>query len=164
MTEETPTLTGKALLEKEGDAAADYLEDLLDIMDLDGDIEMDVDGNRAVVTVLELNAGDLAHLVGKDGKVLDALQELARLAATRETGERSRLMLDVAGFRAARKEQLIVLGNEAVAEAKRTGAPVRMEPMTAYERKIVHDVIADAGLVSESEGEDPQRRVVVRTA
>ena len=96
--------------------------------------------------------------------MLDALQELARLAATRETGERSRLMLDVAGFRAARKEELIRQGQDAVAEAQRTGAPVRLEPMTSYERKIVHDVIAEAGLVSESEGEDPQRRVVVRTA
>ena len=166
MTEETTerTLTGKELLEREGDAAADYLEGLLDIIDLDGDIEMDVDGNRAVVTVVEANGGELGHLVGPEGRVLDALQELARLAATRETGERSRLMLDVAGFRAARKEDLVRLGQEAVAEATRTGAPVRMEPMTAYERKIVHDVIAEAGLVSESEGEDPQRRVVVRTA
>ena len=89
MTEETTerTLTGKELLEREGDAAADYLEGLLDIIDLDGDIEMDVDGNRAVVTVVEANGGELGHLVGPEGRVLDALQELARLAATRETGE-----------------------------------------------------------------------------
>ncbi len=144
--------------------AADYLEGLLDIADLDGDIDIDVEGNRAMVSVLEANAGDLGHLVGTKGKVLDALQELTRLAATRETGERSRLMLDVAGFRAQRRVELERVAEDAVAEAQRTAAPVRLDPMTPFERKIVHDVIAKAGLVSESEGEEPARRVVVRTA
>ena len=170
-TAETPTdaagedrLTGVALLESEGDAAADYLEGLLDIADLDGDIDIDVEGNRAMVSVVEANEGELKHLVGKDGKVLDALQELTRLAATRETGERSRLMLDVAGFRAARRAELVELAKAAVAEAQRTAAPVRMDPMTPFERKVVHDAVAEAGLVSESDGDEPNRRVVVRTA
>ena len=157
-------VTGAELLEREGDAAADYLEGLLDIVDLDGDIDIDVEGNRAMVSVVEANAGELRHLVGTDGKVLDALQELTRLAATRDTGERSRLMLDVAGFRAARRTELEKVAEEAVAEAQRTAAPVRLDPMTPFERKIVHDVIAKAGLQSESEGEEPSRRVVVRTA
>lgn len=164
MTEDLAPLTGRKLLEKEGDVAADYLEGLLDIADLDGDIEMDVDGNRAMVSIMEENSGDLAHLVGPDGKVLDSLQELARLAATRETGERSRLMLDIAGHRAARRAELVTLAQQAVAEAQRTAAPVRLDPMTPFERKVVHDVVAESGLVSESEGDEPARRVVIRTA
>ncbi|PJJ57653.1 spoIIIJ-associated protein [Mumia flava] len=145
-------------LEHEGDVAADFLEDLLDIADLDGDIDMDVDGNRAVVSVV---GGQLQQLVGRDGEVLEALQELTRLAVYRETGERSRLMLDVAGYRAERREALTRAAEEAVASAKEAGAPVRLDPMTPFERKVVHDAVAAAGLVSESEGEEPNRRVVV---
>ena len=157
-------LKGTALLEREGDAAADYLEALLDIADLDGDIDIDVEGNRAMVSVVEATVGELQHLVGENGRVLDALQELARLAATRETGERSRLMLDVAGHRAARRAELVTIAQQAVAEAQRTTAPVRLEPMTPFERKVVHDVVAEAGLASESEGDEPSRRVVIRVA
>jgi spoIIIJ-associated protein len=157
-------LRGAELLEREGDAAADYLEGLLDIADLDGDIDIDVEGNRAMVSVLEASPGELRHLVGADGAVLDALQELTRLAATRETGERSRLMLDVAGHRAARRAELVALAEEAIAEAQRTAAPVRMEPMSPFERKVVHDAVAAAGMASESEGDEPARRVVIRTA
>ena len=134
------------LLEQEGDAAADYLEALLDIADLDGDIDIDVEGNRAMVSVVEVNQGDLSNLVGADGEVLQALQELTRLAATRETGERSRLMLDIAGHRAAQRQMLAEKAREAIAEAQRTSAPVRMDPMTPFERKVVHDVVAEAGL------------------
>ena len=161
---DTAPLRGAELLEREGDAAADYLEGLLDIADLDGDIDIDVEGNRAMVSVIEASSGELAHLVGPDGRVLDALQELTRLAATRETGERSRLMLDIAGFRAARRAELVAIAGEAMAEAQRTAAPVRLDPMTPFERKVVHDAVAQAGLVSESEGDEPARRVVIRTA
>lgn len=157
-------LSGAELLEREGDVAADYLEGLMDIVDLDGDLDIDVEGNRAMVSILEANGGELTHLVGRDGKVLDALQELTRLAVTRETGERSRLMLDVAGFRAQRRTELEKVAEDAVAEAQRTGAPVRLAAMSPFERKVVHDVITKAGLISESEGEEPSRRVVVRTA
>ena len=145
-------------LEREGDIAADYLEELLDIADLDGDIDMDVEGGRAMVAIV---GGDLSALVGEDGEVLDALQELTRLAVTRETGDRSRLMLDVAGYRADRRATLTELGAEAAAKAKSSGEAVRLEPMTAFERKVVHDAVADAGLISESEGQDPRRFVVV---
>ena len=145
-------------LEQEGDIAADYLEGLLDIADLDGDIDMDVEGDRAMVSIV---GGDLDDLVGRGGEVLDALQELTRLAVTRETGERSRLMLDVAGFRAAKREELTALGAEAAERAGRTGEPVRLAPMTPFERKIVHDAVAAAGLTSASEGEEPSRYVVV---
>jgi spoIIIJ-associated protein len=158
--------TSKAgsLLEREGDAAADYLEGLLDIADLDGDIDIDVEGNRAMVSVVEVRTGDLSHLVGSKGEVLDALQELTRLAASRETGERSRLMLDVAGFRAARRAALVELAAIAITEAQSTSAPVTMDPMTPFERKVVHDAVAEAGLVSESEGEEPRRCVVIRVS
>lgn len=162
MTEKTEASVN--LLEQEGDAAADYLEALLDIADLDGDIDIDVEGNRAMVSVLEVNKGDLGNLVGADGEVLQALQELTRLAATRETGERSRLMLDIAGHRAAQRQILAEKAREAIAEAQRTSAPVRMDPMTPFERKVVHDVVAEAGLASESEGEEPTRFVVIRVS
>lgn len=161
---EPRALKGAALLEREGDVAADYLEGLLDIADLDGDIDIDVEGNRAMISVVEVDEGDLGHLVGPQGRVLDALQELTRLAATRETGERSRLMLDIAGHRAARRVQLEGVARTAIEEAERTGAPVRLDPMNPFERKVVHDVVAKAGLVSESDGDEPARCVVIRSA
>ena len=148
--------------EQEGDAAADYLEGLLDIADLDGDIDIAAEGNRALVSIVEVDGADLAHLVGEDGEILDALQELTRLAAARETGERSRLMLDIAGHRAAQRERLREAAAKAVAEAQRTAAPVRMVPMNPFERKVVHDAVAEAGLLSESDGEEPERCVVIR--
>ena len=156
--------TDKKLLDQEGDVAADYLEGLLDICDLDGDIDIEVDSNRARVSIVEVEPGDLEHLVGEGGDVLQALQELSRLAATRETGERSRLMLDIAGFRIKQKEVLEEAAKSACAEAQRTAAPVRMAPMNPYERKVVHDMVATLGLVSESEGDEPARRVVIRVS
>ena len=150
--------------EAEGEAAADYLEGLLDIIDADGDIDIDVEGDRTLVSVIEVIEGDLSHLVGEDGEVLSALQELTRLAAARETGERSRLMVDIAGHRAKQKAALEKAAETAIAEAQRTAAPVSMAPMNSFERKVVHDVVAAAGLVSESEGEDPDRRVVIRVS
>ncbi|MBB1510907.1 R3H domain-containing nucleic acid-binding protein [Tessaracoccus sp. MC1756] len=144
----------------EGDLVADYLEELLDIADLDGDIENSVQEGRAYVAI----DTDSEQLVGKDGEVLEALQELARLVVMTETGNRSRLMVDVAGFRARRRAELIVLAKDAIAAVQETGEPARLAPMNAYERKIVHDEVAAAGLVSESEGEAPNRRVVVQKA
>ncbi len=148
-------------LEREGDVAADYLEALLDIADLDGDIDMDVEHDRAMVSIV---GGDLDNLVGDQGRVLEALQELTRLAVTRQTGARSRLLLDVAGYRAGRREELGVLAQRAVADVQRTGEPVKLAPMSAFERKVVHDAVASAGLRSESEGEGGARRVVVSPA
>ena len=149
------------LLEREGEAAADYLEGLLDIVDADGDIDMDVEGDRAVVSVI----GDrLRHLVGPGGVVLDALQELTRLAVARETGVRSRLMLDIGGHRARRRAELTEVGTRAAEQAAASGEPVTLTAMTAFERKVVHDAVAAAGQLSESEGADPDRRVVVLPA
>jgi spoIIIJ-associated protein len=156
--EGAPRSGGMTLLEREGDVAADYLEGLLDIADLDGDIDMDVEGERALVSIV---GGDLTSLVGRDGAVLEALQELTRLAVLRETGARSRLMLDIDGHRARRRTDLTQRGTAAAEEARRTGAPVRLTPMSAFERKVVHDAVAAAGLTSESEGEEPNRFVVV---
>ncbi|WP_461022085.1 Jag family protein [Thalassiella azotivora] len=155
--------TAAQRLEEEGDVAADYLEELLDIVDLDGDIDIDVENGRASVSVVAdaVSNRSLRRLAGSDGEVLEALQELTRLAVQTRTGERSRLMLDVAGFRAGRRKDLEALASRAVAECRRTAAPVRLDPMTPFERKVVHDAIATAGLRSESEGEEPERRVVV---
>jgi spoIIIJ-associated protein len=145
-------------LEQEGDIAADYIEGLLDIADLDGDIDMDVEGERAMVSVV---GATLDELVGKKGEVLEALQELTRLAVHRKTGERSRLMLDVGGFRERRRAELTKLGRETAEDVKSSGEPKSLAPMTPFERKVVHDAVAAAGLRSESEGEEPSRYVVV---
>jgi len=148
-------------LENEGDIAADYLEELLDIADLDGDLDMDVEGERAVVSVV---GADLSQLVGERGEVLEALQELTRLAVYRETGERSRLMLDVSGHRAEVRRQLEELAATTAAQVKETGERVALRAMTPFERKVVHDAVASAGLTSESEGVEPRRYVVVLPA
>ena len=148
-------------LEHEGDIAADFLEELLDIADLDGDIDLDVEGDRAMVAIV---GEDLDSLVGPNGKVLDALQELTRLAVHQQSGERSRLILDVADYRANRRKELALLAVEAVGQVRESGEPVSMKPMSAFERKVVHDAVAAEGLVSESEGVEPQRFVVVRPA
>ena len=145
-------------LEEEGEIAADYIEGLLDIADLDGDIDMDVEGDRAVVSVV---GATLDELVGDDGEVLEALQELTRLAVHRKTGSRARLMLDVGGFRTRRRTELAELGRSVAAEVSKTGEPKKLRAMSPFERKIIHDAIALAGLRSESEGEEPNRRVVV---
>jgi spoIIIJ-associated protein len=148
-------------LEQESEIAADYVEGLLDVADLDGDIDMDVEGDRALVSVV---GATLQELVGPRGEVLEALQELTRLAVHRQTGERTRIMLDVGGYRARRRTELTALGRDAADDVSRTGAPRRLEPMTPFERKIIHDAVAAAGLRSESEGEEPNRRVVVLPA
>jgi spoIIIJ-associated protein len=145
-------------LEQESEIAADYIEGLLDVADLDGDIDMDVEGDRPLVSVV---GATLKELVGSHGEVLEALQELTRLAVHRQTGVRSRMMLDVGGYRARRREELTILGTSTAEEVSQTGAPRRLSAMTPFERKIVHDAVAAAGLRSESEGEEPDRRVVV---
>ena len=146
-------------LVREGDVAGDYLERLLDILDVDGDIDLDVEGDRASVAIV---GGNLGTLIGPDGATLEALQELTRLAVAQDTGVRSRLMLDVGGFRAKRRSDLTALAGEAARRVAQSRQPERMSPMNPFERKVVHDVIAAVtGVRSESEGEEPNRRVVV---
>jgi spoIIIJ-associated protein len=152
-------------LEREGEVAADFLETLLDIADLDGDLDVDVDGDRAAVAIVDSEDGRVPRrLVGPNGKVLEALQELTRLAVQAETGERSRLMLDIAGHRAERRSTLVDLAKTAIEQVKATGEKSSLEPMSAFERKVVHDEVAAAGLVSESEGTEPHRHVVILPA
>ena len=169
--EEAPARDGEQsnkqkLLDSEGDAAADYLEELLDIADLDGDIDIFVENGRASVAVLadEADPTGLQVLVGRDGEVLDALQELTRLAAQAKTGERSRLLLDIAGFRENRRTTAAAIAAEAVSRVQASGESVELEPMPAYQRKAVHDAVAEAGLRSESDGAEPDRFVVVHPA
>ena len=150
-----------AKLEEEGDIAADYLEGLLDIADLDGDIDIDVENGRASLAIV---GGELSHLVGGEGEVLDAIQELTRLAVQTSTGDRSRLMLDIDGFRAGRRKELTALAEKMADEAKKTGGSIKLAPMNAFERKIIHDTIQTLGLTSESDGEDPNRFVVIYPA
>lgn len=150
---------GEDLLVREGDVAGDYLERLLDILDVDGDIDLDVEGDRASVAIV---GGRLGDLIGPDGATLEALQELTRLAVAQATGVRSRLMLDVGGFRAKRRADLTALAGETAARVVQSGQPERLSPMNPFERKVVHDAIAGVdGVHSESEGEEPHRRVVV---
>ncbi|CAB4910384.1 unannotated protein [freshwater metagenome] len=150
------------LLVQEGDVAGDYLERLLDILDVDGDIDLDVEGDRASVAVV---GGELRTLIGPDGATLEALQELTRLAVAQSTGTRSRLMLDIGGFRAKRRADLTELAGQAASRVAASGTSERLAPMNPFERKVVHDVIAAAeGVRSESEGEEPNRRVVVLPA
>lgn len=153
-------------LEEEGEIAADYLEELLDIADLGGDIDIDVEHGRAAVEIVSEDPADraLRRLVGPQGEVLDALQELTRLAVQAKTGERSRLMLDIAGYRAERRTELVAIAHEAIERVKASGSPVALAAMNPFERKVVHDAIAAAGLVSDSEGQEPTRHVVVRPA
>jgi spoIIIJ-associated protein len=148
-------------LELEGEIAADYVEGLLDVADLDGDIDMDVEGDRALVSVV---GATLDELVGARGEVLEALQELTRLAVHRQTGARTRIMLDVGGYRQRRRAELSEAGRVAADEVMRTGVAKKMGAMNPFERKVVHDAVAAAGLRSESEGEEPDRRVVVLPA
>jgi len=160
-----PTSPSTDRLDEEGEVAADYLEELLDIADIDGDIDIDVENGRAAVEIVAEEGGrGLSRLVGADGEVLDALQELTRLAVQVKTGERSRLMLDIAGHRAARKAELVRQAEEIIARVKESGESAALEPMNPFERKVVHDAVAAAGLVSDSEGVEPSRYVVIKPA
>jgi spoIIIJ-associated protein len=155
----TSDRSSTTLLVQEGDIAADYLERLLDIIDYDGDIDLDVENDRAVVAIVGTG---LQSLVGSQGETLDALQELTRLAVQQKTGNRSRLMLDISGHRQARRDELGALAAETARAVLHSGNPVRLTPMNPFERKVVHDVIATIdGVRSESEGEEPQRQVIV---
>lgn len=152
-------------LDEEGDIAADYLEELLDIADLDGDIEISVEADRPSLAIVSEEADRrLKRLIGRDGEVLEALQELTRLAVQSQTGERSRLMLDIAGYRAGHKEEIAEIAREAVADVRESGEEVSLDPMNPFERKVVHDIVAQAGLTSDSEGFGPQRHVVIKLA
>lgn len=154
-----------ARLEREGEIAADFIETLLDICDLDGDLDVDIDGDRAAVSLVDSDEGRVPRrLVGPNGQVLEALQELTRLAVQSHTGERSRLMLDIAGHRAGRRAVLVDVARSAIARVKDGSVREALDPMTAFERKVVHDEVLAAGLVSESEGTEPRRFVVILPA
>lgn len=153
-------------LDEEGDIAADYLEELLDICDLDGDIEITVEADRAAVSIVSDDGGDrrLKRLIGKHGEALDALQELTRLAVQQQTGERSRLMLDILEYREGHRQEIAAIARDAVARVEESGEPVALKPMNPFERKVVHDVVAEAGLFSDSSGIGPARHVVISLA
>jgi spoIIIJ-associated protein len=158
-TEAEPTNSLKAL-EDEGDIAADYIEELLDIFDLDGDIDIDVRQGRAYLAVTSEQSSNLRLLSNPD--TVEALQELTRLAVQTKTGNYSRLILDIGGSRDAKIDALAKIVERAIAKAQESGKSVPLKPMSSYERKLAHDIIADAGLVSESEGEGKDRHIVIK--
>lgn len=159
----SPSPDGVSRVEEEGDIAADYLEELLDIADLDGDIDIEIRSGRTYISIVSEgdDASALKELLGADGEGLEALQELARLAVLSATGNRSRLVLDIAGYRDGRAGELRKVAEAAVSTIRADGGVVALEPMSAYERKLVHDTVADLGLHSESEGEGSRRHIVV---
>lgn len=162
MTDEENKPTRAQLLEEEGDIAADYLEELLDIADIDGDIDIDVADNRAQLAIVcDDGESNLSTLVGRDGRVLSALQDLTRLAVQASTGQRSWLMLDIDGFRNSRRDQLREQADQAIERVRETGESYSFKPMNSFERKIIHDRVAKSGLVSDSSGEGDARHVVV---
>ncbi len=162
-TEVEETEDAATSIEEEGDIAADYLEELLDIADLDGDIDIEVRGGRTYISIVgeAEDEKDLQRLVGANGEILDSLQELTRLAVLTATGNRSRLVLDITGYRQGRAGELKKIADEAVQKVRETGTPVALEPMSAYERKLVHDCVAALGMHSESDGEGTRRHIVV---
>ncbi|KJY64019.1 MULTISPECIES: Jag family protein [Bifidobacterium] len=148
-------------LNEEADVAADYLEGLLDIVDYEGDIEMGVRNHRPTVQIVADDDTDIKHLIGKDGEVVDALQQLTRLAVQQKIGERSHLIVDVDGFLRRKREHLREQALDVIDEVRETSDPVNMKPMNSFERKIVHDMVREEGLKSRSHGEEPHRYVTV---
>ena len=148
-------------LNEEADIAADYLEGLLDIADYEGDIEMGVRNNRPMIQIVADDDSDIKHLIGRDGEVVDALQQLSRLAIQQKTGERSHLIVDVDGFLKRKRQHLRDIALDAVDEVRETGDSVSLKPMNSFERKVIHDTVRDEGLRSRSHGEEPHRYVTV---
>ena len=148
-------------LNEEADIAADYLEGLLDIVDYEGDIEMGVRNNRPTVQIVADDDTDIKHLIGRNGEVVDALQQLTRLAVQQKTGERSHLIVDVDGYLKRKRQRLHDIALDAIDEVRETGEPVDLKPMNSFERKIIHDVVREEGMKSRSHGEEPHRYVTV---
>lgn len=148
-------------LNEEADIAADYLEGLLDIADYEGDIEMGVRNNRPTVQIVADDDTDIKHLIGRNGEVVDALQQLTRLAVQQKTGERSHLIVDVDGFLKRKRQHLRDVALDAIDAVKESGEPMDLKPMNSFERKVVHDVVRDEGMKSRSHGEEPHRYVTV---
>lgn len=156
--EETTTIDQ---LNEEADIAADYLEGLLDIADYEGDIEMGVRNGRPMVQIIADDDTDIKHLIGCNGEVVDALQQLTRLAVQQKTGERSHLIVDVDGFLKRKRQRLRDIALDAIDEVHDTGEPVDLKPMNSFERKVIHDVVREEGLKSRSHGEEPRRYVTI---
>lgn len=146
-------------LENEGDVAADYIEELLDIADLDGDLDIDARNGRAYVSVTASEQGNVRVLSRPE--TVAALQELTRLAVQNKTGQFSRLILDVGGSRQTREQELAALVDAAAARLENGAASAALPPMSSYERKLVHDLVSERGLVSHSDGEGKDRHTVI---
>lgn len=153
---------GDVDLEEQADAVADFLEELLDRMDIDAVAEPTTRGDHMYVDIVDGPEEDLALLIGRGGQTLDAIQELTRMVVGRQLDERIRVVVDVEDYRKRREDRLAEIGRGAAARALESGDEIELEPMNPYERKIVHDAVAELeGVASVSRGEDPNRFIVV---
>lgn len=160
---ESESESGSDEARDEADIAGDYLEELLDIADIDGDFDIDEGNGRVLIAITSEEEDSNLSKLG-DPETVEALQQLTRLAVQAETGEFSRVILDVAGSREARRAELAVLVNSAFEKLEAGAATAALPPMSSYERKIVHDLAAEKGLTSESEGEGRDRHPILRRA
>ncbi|MBL6593376.1 MAG: DNA-binding protein [Actinobacteria bacterium] len=153
-------MTTENELEKEGEIAADFIEEFLDLADLDGDLEIEFKQERVYLTVDSEGESNLGKV--SDPETVNAIQEITRLAVQSKTGEMSRLILDIAGSRDAKAKQLKDLVEKTLAKLEETDKEQHLKPMSSYDRKLVHDMVAEAGMVSESEGQGRDRHIVIR--
>lgn len=153
-------MTTENELEKEGEIAADFIEEFLDLADLDGDLEIEFKQERVYLTVDSEGESNLSKV--SDPETVNAIQEITRLAVQSKTGEMSRLILDIAGSRDAKAQQLKDLVEKTLAKLEETDKEQHLKPMSSYDRKLVHDMVAEAGMVSESEGQGRDRHIVIR--
>ena len=153
-------MTTENELEKEGEIAADFIEEFLDLADLDGDLEIEFKQERVYLTVDSEGESNLGKV--SDPEIVNAIQEITRLAVQSKTGEMSRLILDIAGSRDAKAKQLKDLVEKTLAKLEETDKEQHLKPMSSYDRKLVHDMVAEAGMVSESEGQGRDRHIVIR--
>ena len=153
-------MTTENELEKEGEIAADFIEEFLDLADLDGDLEIEFKQERVYLTVDSEGESNLGKV--SDPETVNAIQEITRLAVQSKTGEMSRLILDIAGSRDAKAKQIKDLVEKTLAKLEETDKDQHLKPMSSYDRKLVHDMVAEAGMVSESEGQGRDRHIVIR--
>ncbi|MFB3739511.1 MAG: RNA-binding cell elongation regulator Jag/EloR [Candidatus Velamenicoccus archaeovorus] len=152
------------LVEEQGEVAADFLEGLLERMGIPASIEPGMRDGIMYVDVLGEGPDDedMGLLIGRHGATLDALQELTRIVVSHRTGERCRVIVDVEDYRKRRRSRLVSRAREMARRVAKTGREEELEPMPPYERKIVHDTVAEVpGAQSSSVGEEPERRVVI---
>jgi spoIIIJ-associated protein len=154
-------------LEEQGEVAAEFLEGLLARMGLTADVEPTFEDGTMYVDVLGEGPDDedMGLLIGRHGQTLEALQELTRVAVGQRTGLRARIVVDVEDYKRRQRSRLEAKAREVAKRVSRSGREEELEPMSPFDRKLVHDAVATiGGVTSASRGEEPDRRVVIRPA